>query len=32
VLLTVVAMALFGLVYGLERVFVPWAPRGGKSQ
>ncbi len=31
VLLTVVAMALFGLVYGLERVFVPWAPRGNKK-
>lgn len=31
VLLTVVAMALFGLVYGLERVFVPWAPRGHKK-
>jgi putative hydroxymethylpyrimidine transport system permease protein len=31
VLLTVVAMALFGLVYGLERVFVPWAPRGNRK-
>jgi putative hydroxymethylpyrimidine transport system permease protein len=28
VLLTVIALALFGLVSLLERVFVPWAPRG----
>jgi len=32
VLLTVVALGLFGLVSLLERVLVPWAPRGGKSQ
>ncbi len=32
VLLTVVALALFGLVSLLERVFVPWAPRGGKAR
>jgi putative hydroxymethylpyrimidine transport system permease protein len=28
VLLTVIALALFGLVSLLERFFVPWAPRG----
>jgi putative hydroxymethylpyrimidine transport system permease protein len=28
VFLTVVALALFGLVSLLERIFVPWAPRG----
>jgi putative hydroxymethylpyrimidine transport system permease protein len=32
VLLTFVALALFGLVSLLERVLVPWAPRGGKTQ
>jgi len=32
VLLTVVALALFGLVSALERTLVPWAPRGGKNQ
>jgi putative hydroxymethylpyrimidine transport system permease protein len=32
VLLTVVALALFGLVSTLERVLVPWAPRGGKTR
>ena len=32
VLLTVVALALFGLVSVLERTLVPWAPRGGKNQ
>ena len=32
VLLTVVALALFGLVSVLERVFVPWAPRGGQAR
>ena len=30
VLLTVVALALFGLVSLLERVLVPWAPRRGR--
>ena len=32
VLLTVVALALFGLVSVLERVFVPWAPRAGQAR
>ena len=32
VLLTVVALGLFGLVSLLERVLVPWAPRGGKTR
>ena len=31
VLLTVVALGLFGLVSLLERVLVPWAPRGGQA-
>jgi len=29
VLLTAVALALFGVVSLLERIFVPWAPRRG---
>jgi putative hydroxymethylpyrimidine transport system permease protein len=28
-ILTLVALALFGIVSLLERIFVPWAPRGG---
>jgi len=32
VLLTVVALALFGLVSVLERMLVPWAPRGGNNE
>jgi len=32
VLLTVVALGLFGLVSVLERVLVPWAPRGGQAR
>lgn len=31
VLLTVIALALFGAVSLLERIFVPWAPKGGAS-
>jgi len=31
VFLTVVALGLFGLVSLLERIFVPWAPRGSKQ-
>lgn len=31
VLLTAVALALFGLVSLLERLLVPWAPRGGNK-
>jgi putative hydroxymethylpyrimidine transport system permease protein len=31
VLLTAVALALFGLVSVLERLLVPWAPRGGRT-
>ena len=27
-ILTLIAMALFGLVSLLERIFVPWAPKG----
>jgi putative hydroxymethylpyrimidine transport system permease protein len=32
VCLTVVALALFGAVSLLERIFVPWAPKGGSTQ
>jgi putative hydroxymethylpyrimidine transport system permease protein len=32
VCLTVVALALFGAVSLLERIFVPWAPNGGSTQ
>jgi ABC-type nitrate/sulfonate/bicarbonate transport system permease component len=31
VLLTVIALALFGAVSLCERIFVPWAPKGGAS-
>ena len=32
VLLTVVALMLFGVVSLLERILVPWAPKGGSAQ
>jgi putative hydroxymethylpyrimidine transport system permease protein len=32
VLLTAVALVLFGVVSLLERIFVPWAPRGGSER
>ena len=32
VLLTVVALMLFGVVSLLERILVPWAPKGGTTQ
>jgi putative hydroxymethylpyrimidine transport system permease protein len=32
VLLTAVALVLFGVVSLLERIFVPWAPRGGPER
>jgi putative hydroxymethylpyrimidine transport system permease protein len=32
VCLTVVALALFGAVSLLERIFVPWAPKEGSAQ
>jgi len=32
VLLTAVALMLFGVVSLLERILVPWAPRGGSTQ
>jgi putative hydroxymethylpyrimidine transport system permease protein len=32
VLLTAVALMLFGVVSLLERIFVPWAPKGGSTQ
>jgi putative hydroxymethylpyrimidine transport system permease protein len=32
VLLTAVALVLFGIVSLLERIFVPWAPRGGQER